>query len=102
MIMKTGDEILQEALSTFLERKATYGLNYLTIGKVLEIMFPDGVVLKTAEDHNKWHLFLMAQVKMTRQAAAGLNHADSARDACVYSAMFEGLISETESESLLE
>ena len=90
--MKLGSSILTDALETFKEREKTYGLNYLAIGKVMVILFPDGITLKTEDDHNKFHLFLQAQVKMTRQANTGINHSDSARDACVYSAMLEGLI----------
>ena len=90
--MQTADKVMEKMLATFLERKQTYGLNYLIIGKVLEQMFPDGVVLKTAEDHNRWHLFLQAQVKMTRLANTNLTHEDSAHDASVYMAMLDGLL----------
>jgi len=55
-------------------------------------MFPDGVVLKTPEDHNKWHLFLMAMVKATRLANTNLQHEDSAHDASVYMAMLDGML----------
>jgi hypothetical protein len=91
--MQTADKIMEQMLATYKERKAVYGDNYLIIGNVMEKMFPDGVVLKTAEDHNKWHLFLMAMVKATRLANTNLSHIDSAHDAAVYMAMLEGMMS---------
>jgi hypothetical protein len=79
-------------LVTFNERKARYGLNYLMIGKVMASLFPDGITLKTEEDWNKMHLFLMMMVKATRLANTNLTHEDSAHDASVYSAMLNGLL----------
>lgn len=90
--MQTADKVMENMLATFKERQKTYGNNYLVIGRVMAAMFPDGVVLKTPEDHNKWHLFLMAMVKATRLANTNLQHEDSAHDASVYMAMLDGLL----------
>ena len=90
--MQTADKVMENMLATFKERQKTYGNNYLVIGGVMAAMFPDGVVLKTPEDHNKWHLFLMAMVKATRLANTNLQHEDSAHDASVYMAMLDGML----------
>ena len=92
--MKTGDEVMKDMLATFQERGKVYKNNYLIIGKALEQMFPDGISLKTADDHNRWHLFLMVMIKATRLANTALSHKDSAHDMAVYAAMFAGLIDE--------
>lgn len=57
-------------------------------------MFPNGVVLKTAADFNRWHLFELQIVKMTRFANSGLVHLDSIQDDQVYGAMVESQINE--------
>lgn len=88
----SADVVMEEMLKTFRERSAAYKSNYLMIGDALEKLFPDGVVLRTAYDHNRWHLYLMVLVKATRLACTDLEHVDSAMDMSVYSAMFTGLI----------
>lgn len=92
--MKTGDEVMKDMLATFEERGKVYKTNYLIIGQALAQMFPEGIRLQTAEDHNRWHLFLMVMVKATRLANTALTHKDSAHDMAVYAAMFAGLIDE--------
>ena len=62
------------------------------IGHILEITFPDGVTLKTADEHNRWHLYIMMLVKISRLACTGISHIDSAHDCAVYSAMLESLM----------
>lgn len=89
---KMADEVMQQMLDTYKQRAALYKANYLMIGEALAKMFPDGITLKTVEDHNKWHLFLMVMVKATRLANTELTHADSGLDMAVYAAMFAGLL----------
>lgn len=90
--MKTADKILGEMLEIYDERGRQYKANYTLIGDVLATLFPNGVQLKTAEDHNKWHLYLMALVKATRLANTGLEHKDSALDMALYTAMLAGFM----------
>jgi len=85
-------EVLDGMSITFLNRHEIYGDNYLQIGRVLEAMFPDGITIKTADDHNRHHAFLMMVVKITRLASSGINHQDSAHDCAVYGAMLETLL----------
>jgi len=96
--MKTADIVMEEMLEVFKERKETYGNNYLIIGKVLAALYPNGLVLNTEEDHNKYHLFLLVLVKATRLANTGLTHEDSAKDLAVYAAMLTGLLTESGDE----
>lgn len=80
---------------TFKQRNAIYGDNWKRVGAVMTAMFPEGVVLKTAEDFNRWHLFELIVVKMTRFANSGLTHTDSIHDPSVYGAMIEAQINTT-------
>jgi hypothetical protein len=89
--MQTADKVMENMLATFKERGKIYKTNYLMIGEILSVMFPEGVVLKTPEDHNKWHLFLMTMVKATRLANTNLSHEDSGLDMAVYASMFAGM-----------
>lgn len=84
-------DILQGAADTFRERNAVYKDNADNVGKVMAALFPDGVQLKTANDHKMYHLFELIIVKLTRFANSGLKHNDSIHDMAVYAAMCEVL-----------
>lgn len=84
-------EILAAAADTFRERNAKYKDNYQKVGAVMAALFPDGVQLRTADDHNFYHLFELMIVKLTRFVNSGLTHADSIHDLAVYAAMCESL-----------
>lgn len=92
--MKDAAEILDEMANTFRERNKVYGDNYKRVGEVMMAMFPNGIALRTAEDFNRWHLFELQIVKLTRFANSGLVHKDSIHDEAVYGAMVESLIGE--------
>lgn len=85
------DEILTEAGALFKARNAVYGDNWNMVGNVLQGMFPNGVTLKTAHDHNRFHILSLMAVKMTRYTVNWNKggHQDSIRDNTVYSAMQE-------------
>ena len=91
---KDASVILDEMADTFRERNKIYGDNYKRVGDVMAAMFPNGIVLRTAEDFNRWHLFELKIVKLTRFANSGLTHADSIHDDAVYAAMVQSLINE--------
>jgi hypothetical protein len=88
-----ADQILEKSAETFRARNAVYGDNYLKVGKVMAALFPDGVTLRTVDDHNRFHIFMLAVVKLTRYVhnwdATG--HADSCHDLTVYAAMLESI-----------
>jgi hypothetical protein len=91
---KVAADILIEMGNTFRERNKVYGDNYKRVGAAMEAMFPNGVFLKTTDDFNRWHLFELIIVKLTRFANSGLTHTDSIHDAAVYAAMVESLTNE--------
>lgn len=92
--MASITETLEAMAATSRERGKVYGDNYKRIGPVLAALFPDGITLKTADDHNRYHLFLMIMVKVTRLAVTNISHVDSVHDLAVYGAMLESYMSE--------
>ena len=86
---QTPSELLTAAADTFRERSKVYKDNYKVVGKVMQALFPNGVVLLTAEDHNRFHLFMLVVVKMSRyvQNWSDGGHHDSMLDLSVYGAM---------------
>jgi len=91
-------ELLNRMAKLYAERNAVYKDNYLKVGGVMEALFPEGMVLKTAEDYNRWHLLELAIVKLTRYANQYEKggHADSIEDMIVYLAMVAGLDNEAD------
>lgn len=83
---------LEAMAKTFRERNAVYKDNYKMVGRVMEAFFPDGVTLKTQDDFNRWHLFELKIIKLTRFVNSGLLHPDSLTDDGVYSAMILRLL----------
>jgi len=91
-MQRTAADIMAEAAETFRERNKVYGDNYKNVGQAMQGFFPNGITLSTPEDHNRFHLFMLAVVKMTRYANNWeQGHKDSIRDATVYCAMLESI-----------
>lgn len=88
-------EILREAAGTFEERNAVYGSNYAMVGPIMAVLFPQGVPVEVLRD-NRFHLFELMIVKLSRLAISRLTHRDSARDAAVYAAMIEAITEQAE------
>lgn len=80
--------ILREMAATFEERNAVYGNNYLRVAPVIRALWPDGVPAGLVTE-DRWHLFELVIVKLTRFARGNLTHIDSIHDAAVYAAMIE-------------
>jgi len=91
--MNSAHDILRTAAKTFEERHAVYGDNYKLVGAVMSALFPDGIVLKTVDDHNRFHILLLEIVKLTRYVQNWNNggHADSQLDLAVYAAMLNSI-----------
>jgi hypothetical protein len=80
--------ILEQAADTYRERNAEYGENYRVFGRVMDALFPDGLTIKGVDEWNRFHLWLLSVVKLTRYVQnweAG--HEDSILDEIVYLAM---------------
>lgn len=94
-------ERLRAAANTYEERNKLYGDNYKNFGKVMEAMFPNGLVLAGANDWNRFGIFVQMVSKMTRYAInlSKGGHKDSAHDLAVYSAMLEELTYQTTQEN---
>lgn len=99
--MKKAHDILREAAKTYEERNAVYGDNYIRVGQVMQAHFPDGLTVVSADDWNRLHIFLLGVVKDTRYVTnwSKSGHADSCRDATVYSAMLEEIDTEIASRT---
>lgn len=88
---KLPAEILKGMASTFEEKNAEYKDNYKMVAPIMRILFPDGVPNEVLFN-DKFHLFELIIVKLTRFAISELNHTDSIHDIGVYSAMIESII----------
>lgn len=91
-MIKSFNEIMQDAALTHESRAAVYGTKgYKKQGKVLNALFPNGIVLKTEDDHTRWHLFNMCLAKLCRYAEnfERGGHQDSVHDQGVYSFLLE-------------
>ena len=86
----TADQILMGAAETFRTRGKVYKDNYKTVGAVMAALFPEGITLKTPKDHERFHIFMLGVVKMSRYVKNwDKGHQDSVHDQTVYSAMLE-------------
>lgn len=90
-------DILQEMSDTFRERNAVYGDNYKMVGKLMAVLFPNGVS-KEILHSDQFHLFELKLVKLSRFAISGLQHQDSIHDDGVYSAMIESIVIQQQGE----
>lgn len=82
---------MSESAATFKSRNAEYGDNWRMVGETMKALFPNGVTLRTADDHNRFHIFMLKIVKLSRYAINWEKggHQDSIHDDGVYSAMLE-------------
>lgn len=84
--------ILENAARTFRERNENYKDNAVLVGQIMQLFFPEGVALRSQNDHHFYHLFELMIVKLTRFVKSDLRHADSIHDLAVYAAMCETLV----------
>lgn len=63
-------DLLENAGSTYKQRNAIYQDNFRVVGKVMEALFPGGApALHDHHDYNRWHIFELMIVKLTRYVA---------------------------------
>lgn len=87
----TPDQLLAEMAMTYKERNALYGDNFKMVGKLMAVLFPNGVPPELLHS-DQFHLFELKLVKLSRFAISGMTHRDSIHDDAVYSAMIESVI----------
>lgn len=67
---KRATSLLREAADVYQQRNAVYKDNFRVVGRVMEALFPNGAPrLHDAEDFNRWHIFELLIVKLTRYVA---------------------------------
>lgn len=86
----SAEDVLREMAELFNTRNSGYKDNFKMVGPIMKALFPDGPRPELVLD-DRWHLFELAVVKLTRFAISELTHSDSARDAAVYLAMIEAI-----------
>lgn len=82
-------DILEAAAALQREKDLEYGAMWRDFGGLPAALFPDGVILRTPQDHSRWALLGWIMSKLSRYAAnfeAG-GHEDSLRDMAIYSSM---------------
>jgi hypothetical protein len=77
---------LEAAGMTYKERNAVYQDNFRIVGRVMEALFPSGApALHDHHDYNRWHIFELMIVKLTRYVANwGAPDPDSLTDLLPY------------------
>lgn len=88
------DKILEAMAQTFKEKNTKYKDNYLAVGQILSILFPEGITLITEEDFIQHHFIDWMIGKLTRFAKTDCQDADSIHDMAVYAAMIEDYITQ--------
>jgi hypothetical protein len=73
------------------ERGALYGYDYLHLGEAMVGFFPNGLELRTAEDFNRFALFVHLGTKLNRyaQQIKKGGHVDSLDDLSVYAQLLQ-------------
>lgn len=88
---------LEGAARTYEERNAVYKDNFRVVGRLMSALFPAGAPLNdTEEKFNRWHIFELIIVKLTRYAQnyEQGGHADSIDDMIVYLGILKELDNE--------
>jgi hypothetical protein len=93
MEMKTVPDMLRDAAKLYEVRNAFYGDNYKRFGPIMDMLFPNGIELKSSDDFNRFGIFVQVVSKVTRYAEMFTRggHPDSLDDNAVYSMMLQEL-----------
>jgi hypothetical protein len=95
MAISVPDDLRAKA-KLYEERNKLYGDNYKRFGPIMMLLFPTGIELVSADDHNRFGIFVQIVAKVTRYAEqfAKGGHDDSLDDTAVYSMMLKELDTE--------
>jgi hypothetical protein len=92
MNQKTIADILTDAAAIQQARAQVYGDNHARYAAMMAVAFPDGITLKTAADHDRFMVWALLIMKLSRYAVNWEHgHQDSIHDAVVYAAWLEAL-----------
>jgi hypothetical protein len=87
---------LEAAGMTYKERNAVYQDNFRIVGRVMESLFPSGApALHDMHDYNRWHIFELIIVKLTRYVA---NWGNPDRDSLVDMLPYIGILAAQDDE----
>ena len=86
-------DVMESMAATFRERQKEYGSNFRMVAPIMAILFPNGVPSDLVTS-DKFHLFELIIVKLSRFAISGMTHQDSIHDLGVYAAMVEACLLE--------
>jgi len=95
---------LEQAASLYRGRNALYGDNYKNFGKLVEVLFPEGIPSGPMESmisyHNRTGVLFMVLSKLSRYCAnfGDGGHSDSLDDLAVYAMMLNELDEEIRAE----
>jgi hypothetical protein len=92
----TVPKALAELGKIYAERNAVYGDDYKNHGRIMTVLFPDGLTLKTVEDFNRFSCLKEMVTKIARYAPNFQRggHTDSLDDISVYAQMLQELDNE--------
>lgn len=90
---KSVPDMLRDNAGIYEQRNQLYGDNYKRFGKIMAILFPNGIDLQNADDFNRFGIFVQVVSKITRYAEnfSRGGHDDSLDDNAVYSMMLKEL-----------
>lgn len=92
---KNAGTILEEASQTFKAKNAEYGDNWEKVGKILNILYPNGIEIKSEDEHNRFQMLMMILGKLTRYINNWKSgHIDSIHDLIVYAALLQSIDNE--------
>lgn len=94
------EDTLRRSIDLYQERNAVYKDNFRTVGRLMTALFPEGVPLTDGADFNRWHIFELIIVKLTRYVRNWHQggHEDSIDDMIVYFGMLKELDREYKSQ----
>lgn len=90
---KNAADLLQEGAKLFKKKNIDYGNSYYQSGKIFDVLFPDGLLLKNSVDFSKFALIGNIVTKLVRYGnlfgkdSKFESKEDSVRDLGVYSFM---------------
>lgn len=83
---------LSDSMDTFTERNGIYGSTFLNFGKIMQVLYPNGLMIEDVNGWNRIAILMQIVTKMMRHTKEPAQpHIDSIHDVIVYAAMEEML-----------